>query len=40
MIEKSLQRIKDFEENPPELDEDGNPKETLPPVNNIKKYFF
>ncbi|KRX06343.1 P-loop containing nucleoside triphosphate hydrolase [Pseudocohnilembus persalinus] len=30
LIEKAINKIKDFEENPPETDEDGNPKETLP----------
>ena len=37
MIEKVFERVKFFEENPPEVDDDGNPKDGLLP---IEKYIL
>ena len=37
MIEKVFERVKFFEENPPETDDDGNPKDGLLP---IEKYIL
>jgi shikimate kinase len=37
MVEKLFEKVKFFEENPPETDEDGNPKEGLLP---IEKYVL
>ena len=39
LVEKCLTRIKDFEENPPELDDDGNPTAKLPEVDKVN-YFY